>query len=35
MFFMYVLCVVYVCGVLWVLVGGGRGKDFVWMWCGI
>ena len=32
-----------VCGVLWVLVGGrwwqvvagGRGKDFVWMWCGI
>lgn len=34
MFFMYVLCVVYECGVLWVLVGG-RGKDFVWMWCGI
>ncbi len=28
MFFMYVLCVVYVCGVLWVLVGGGQGEGF-------
>ena len=25
---MYVLCVVYVCGVLWVLVGGGQGEGF-------